>query len=256
MTDQLALYQDQSIIEQVVITGDLSKLTPAQRVSYYQATCRSLGLNPLTKPFDYISLNGKLTLYAKRDAADQLRKINGVSITKLERERLEDVYIVTAYAQDKTGRTDSSIGAVNIANLKGDALANAMMKAETKSKRRVTLSICGLGILDETEVETIPSARVVEAQVVEVDEPAPVKLEPVTGEVQPMPLDQAEAVLNSHGERYGDLDNETLSNMTIGIGKALKKTDLSQDKIDEYLFKRDAIQVILNARAKATQGQE
>ena len=33
------------------------------------------------------------------------------------------------------------------------------MKAETKAKRRVTLSICGLGMLDETEVETIPGAR-------------------------------------------------------------------------------------------------
>ncbi len=32
------------------------------------------------------------------------------------------------------------------------------MKAETKSKRRVTLSLCGLGMLDESEVETIPGA--------------------------------------------------------------------------------------------------
>ena len=31
-----------------------------------------------------------------------------------------------------------------------------MMKAETKAKRRVTLSICGLGVLDETEVENVP----------------------------------------------------------------------------------------------------
>ena len=28
-----------------------------------------------------------------------------------------------------------------------------MMKAETKAKRRLTLSLCGLGLLDETEVE-------------------------------------------------------------------------------------------------------
>src|SRR6202020_1247291 len=35
----------------------------------------------------------------------------------------------------------------------------AVMKAETKSKRRVTLSICGLGILDETEIETIPESK-------------------------------------------------------------------------------------------------
>jgi hypothetical protein len=42
----------------------------------------------------------------------------------------------------------------------GEALEIAFLKAETKSKRRVTLSICGLGMLDETEVETIPGAVV------------------------------------------------------------------------------------------------
>jgi hypothetical protein len=38
-------------------------------------------------------------------------------------------------------------------------LANALMKAETKAKRRATLSICGLGMLDETEVEDIQGAQ-------------------------------------------------------------------------------------------------
>src|SRR5262249_39548261 len=57
-------------------------------------------------------------------------------------------------------RTDESIGAVNINGLRGDALANGLMKAETKAKRRGTLSICGLGFLDETETETIPRAQV------------------------------------------------------------------------------------------------
>ena len=32
------------------------------------------------------------------------------------------------------------------------------MKAETKAKRRATLSICGLSLLDETEIEDIPAA--------------------------------------------------------------------------------------------------
>src|SRR5438445_8897724 len=32
------------------------------------------------------------------------------------------------------------------------------MKAETKSKRRLTISLCGLGILDESEVEVPPTA--------------------------------------------------------------------------------------------------
>src|SRR5260370_32382559 len=71
----------------------------------------------------------------------------------------EDVYIVRARATMPDGRTDESLGAVSLAGLEGEALANALMKAETKAKRRVALSICGLGMLDETEVETLPSAR-------------------------------------------------------------------------------------------------
>jgi hypothetical protein len=66
-----------------------------------------------------------------------------------------DIYIVTARAKDRTWHEDESTGAVALGTLKGDALANVLMKAETKSKRRVTLSIAGLGWLDETEPETI-----------------------------------------------------------------------------------------------------
>lgn len=156
-------------IESALISGDLSKLSVEQRLSYYNRTCESLGLNPLTAPFAYIMLNGKLQLYAKRDATEQLRKINGVSITKLDKMFQNDLYIVTADATDKMGRSDSSTGAVSIAGLKGENLANALMKAETKAKRRVTLSICGLGLLDETEVASIPGAHE-DAEVLSPDE--------------------------------------------------------------------------------------
>ena len=160
MTNVPATQNDQaSMIEQVVIQGDLSKLSPAERTAYYRAVCDSLGLNPLTKPFDYIRLNGQLTLYARRDAADQLRRIHNINLHITSRERMDDLYIVTARATDRDGRQDESTGVVSLAGLKGDNLANALMKAETKAKRRVTLSLVGLGWLDETEIETIPSAR-------------------------------------------------------------------------------------------------
>lgn len=162
MTKEVAVAmqpQELSLIEQVVIKGDLSKLSDIERVSYYKSVCESVGINPLTKPFDYINLSGKLTLYAKKDCTEQLRKIHGVSIEELETKIIDDVYVVSAKARDKTGRTDESTGAVNIGNLKGEMKANAIMKAETKAKRRVTLSICGLGWCDETEVETIPGAQ-------------------------------------------------------------------------------------------------
>lgn len=147
------------LLEKVVIGGDLKALTPQERLTFYRHTCESLGLNPLTKPFSYIILNGKLTLYANKDCTEQLRKRYEVSVTKMECDVTEGIYVVRSYMQDKTGRTDISIGAVPIDNVKGEARANAMMKCETKSKRRGTLSICGLGMLDETEVDSIPGAQ-------------------------------------------------------------------------------------------------
>jgi len=146
------------ILEKVINDGDLAKLSPSDRIGYYRKVCESVGLNPLTKPFEYILLNRKLTLYAKRDAADQLRQIHGVSIKVITTTLEDGLFTVHVAAQDKTGRHDEDIGTVHIAGLRGEAKANAMLKAMTKAKRRVTLSICGLGWLDETEVADIEGA--------------------------------------------------------------------------------------------------
>src|SRR5207344_1647150 len=83
-----------SKLEKVLITGDLSALSPDQRVWYYHEVCESAGLNPLTKPFDYLNLNGKLVLYANRSCTDQVRRVNGIEVTKLERDRADDLAIV------------------------------------------------------------------------------------------------------------------------------------------------------------------
>ena len=152
-------------IEDALLDGDLSKLTPEQRVTYMQRVCESVGLNPLTKPFRYIRLNGQLTLYATRDAAEQLRKVHGISITDLEESWREDLCVFRAYARDGDGRTDVATGAVDTSRASGQALANAIMKAETKAKRRVTLSLAGLGWLDETEISDIPDEATEEVTV-------------------------------------------------------------------------------------------
>ena len=146
-------------LESVLISGDLSKLSPTDRMDYYQAVCASLGLNPLTKPFDYIQLNGKLQLYALKAATDQLREKHNISIVITNKEMVDNIYVVTAMATMPDGRTDTDDGAVAVAGLQGEAHANALMKTVTKAKRRVTLSISGLGMLDESEAETIPGAR-------------------------------------------------------------------------------------------------
>jgi hypothetical protein len=145
-------------IEKLLLKGDLSSLTPPERLSYYKNLCQTVGLNPLTKPFEYLDLKGKQVLYATKGCTEQLRAIHNVSIESVDVKQVGDVYVVIAQAK-KGDRKDSATGAVPIKGLAGEALANAFMKAETKAKRRVTLSICGLNMLDETEVDSIPDAK-------------------------------------------------------------------------------------------------
>jgi hypothetical protein len=197
---------DDAALEKVLVDGRLEHLTSKERLLYYKTLCDSLGLNPLTRPFEYLLLDGKLTLYARRDATDQLRKNYNISITIVSREKVDDIYYVVARATLPDGRTDEAIGAVpllkkemvwnpeqynpktgkkgahvwsgKILPLTADELANAIMRAETKAKRRVTLSIVGLGILDESELDTVPQAQRItiddaEAEVVETQQLEP-----------------------------------------------------------------------------------
>jgi hypothetical protein len=162
MTEEIAVYEadNAAMLEKILVGGDFSSLTPAERLQYVSEVCRVAKLNPLTRPILWVTLKGKLVPYATKDCTDQLRNRDNISTSLTSKEKIgDDVYVVTALATLPNGRTEESTGAVSIAGLKGDDLANALMKAETKAKRRATLSISGLGMLDETEIETIPDAR-------------------------------------------------------------------------------------------------
>jgi hypothetical protein len=200
--------------------NDLAKLTSEERAEYYNQVCSSLGLNPLTKPLDYINLSGKLTLYAKKDCTDQLRSIRNISITETTQLQMGDIFVVNVKASTPEGRTDADTGAVSTTNLRGEALANALMKAITKAKRRVTLSICGLGFLDETEVETIPDAK-------------PVRVDIATGEVQEDDPTEKERCINSIAElqHAGGISGAALVGIirqAAGLGKNVPVPTLRQ----------------------------
>lgn len=166
MTNQKpsAISADTNVISQLILNGDLSKLTATDKVKYYNGYCERIGLDPFTKPFDILRLNGKEVLYCTRSGTQQLNKLHGVSHKITARELIETagVYQVSVEASLPDGRCTESIGAVNIAGMKGEMYANAIMKAETKAKRRATLDLLGLGILDESEADSIPNATTVE----------------------------------------------------------------------------------------------
>lgn len=150
-----------TVVESLVLNGDLNALTPEQRVEYVKYRCASLGLDPAAKPFELLKLNGKLVLYATKSCTEQLCERRGLSVALGATERIEDVLQVAARVSDAK-RSTENVGAVGIGNLKGEALANALMKARTKAIRRAVLAHCGLGMLDETEVESIPGATKVD----------------------------------------------------------------------------------------------
>ena len=280
----LATSSPSAMMENVLINGDLSGLSHEQRVSYYMKVCDSIGLNPLTKPFDYLVLDGKTVLYAKKDATDQLRQSRNVSIIGLDKERIDDVFVVTSHAQTPDGRTDTSTGVVSLVKedgewkeassgkryfkgngnwmpLRGDALANAMMKAETKAKRRVTLSICGLGMLDETEIETIPDARPFMEQLPAAQSTKPTifaiptaeQIKPYWPALAKTTWDSAILVKendkNGNCKFYVDLPSEVLSKKSEGINVYLKTPGLTPEQIADATYKHELTGYILVARA-------
>lgn len=148
------------VLEQVLAMGNLAALTSEERCQVIYKLCESLKLNPLTQPFEFLNLKGKLVLYAKKGCAEQLRRRDGVSTEILKCDLVGDCAIVHVRATAPHGkgkRHADDIAAVSLTDAKGQPLvgdekANAVMRAVTKANRRVTLSICGLGMLDETEV--------------------------------------------------------------------------------------------------------
>lgn len=166
MTLEIAPKQQQPIgplpeaVEQVLVHGDLSKLSTQERLKFYVARCEAAGLDARSRPFQYINLQGKLVLYATKECAEQLNGKHGIShaVESIDTDEKAGLVEVKVRATMSGNRSTMDIGVVPIAGLKGADLANARMKAVTKAKRRATLSLCGLGdIIDESELDTVES---------------------------------------------------------------------------------------------------
>lgn len=231
--------QQASIANQLILQGDLSKLSAGDKVRYYNGYCERMGLDPYTKPFDLLRLNGKEILYCTRSGTQQLNKLHKVSHTITSRDTNAEagVYIVTSKASLPDGRCTESIGAVNIAGLKGEAYANAIMKAETKAKRRATLDLLGLGVIDESEAESIPNASV--------------------GALQTM----VEAIPEMEVEVVEVIETEAEEKLTIGrLAIAIKKAsnivelkavyDANKHKIETNTFIKDQLKARKNELLK------
>jgi hypothetical protein len=178
--DSNKLVLDPKIQDSIVLRGDLSGLNEGQKRDYYLYRCRQVGLDPAAKPFDLLTLNGKQILYANAGATQQLCAIHKLSTQITHRERIDGIYVVSVRCTGADGRVSENQGAVDVSSLSGERLANALLKATTKAIRRAVLSHAGLGMLDETEVETIPEAR--RDAIVVTEDPKAIEVEPIPDE--------------------------------------------------------------------------
>ena len=165
-TELVKVEADTEAMQQLLFYGDLSALSNEDKGKYLFALCKSMGINPWTRPFDFLPLGGKLQVYANKGAAAQLADIRKISSEvvyegpfRIGEKLSEGIYQVSMKFSDPSGRVSFETGTVPIQELQGEALSNAIMKCWTKCKRRGTLSHAGLGFPDEAELDSIPEVR-------------------------------------------------------------------------------------------------
>ena len=151
-----------AVAESLALRGDISGLSPENRIRYYLKTCKDLGLNPSAQPFAFLRLNGKEVMYPTRGATDQLARIHGVNREITDGPKIIDLggaKILFAVCRASIGpRVETATAAVPLP-AGAENICNAVMKTETKARRRATLAILGLALLDESELDTIPSSQ-------------------------------------------------------------------------------------------------
>lgn len=151
---------------------DLESLTEHQRQEYVRGVCKHMGvpdnLNLIALTYvDDGDGPARLVPYAKRGATENVRNSLQIDIESLDHKMVNGSIVFTVTARSKvTGRREISTGSKWIDNLQGTALDDAIMTAQTRALRRVTLQFIGAGVLDESEVTQRKTVHVTSTPVV------------------------------------------------------------------------------------------
>jgi hypothetical protein len=138
---------------------DLERLDADQKAQYYRDACAFLGIPANLNLLAFINANVGDTgrhevLYAKKGATDFIRESRGITTLSLQAipNFVPGQVCFIASGRDKNGRDEYAVGAASIEGLTGKALSDAIMTAQTRATRRMTLQFVGGGILDESEL--------------------------------------------------------------------------------------------------------
>lgn len=138
---------------------NLERLSEEQRAQYLRDFSEHLGLPPDLNALDLIWMDDdnksglrKLVVYCRKGTADLLRDIHQVQVKSLEQLTIPGCVAFKATGVNKTDRQEIAVGAHDSEGLRGARLASAVMTAQTRACRRLTIQFAGGGMLDESEV--------------------------------------------------------------------------------------------------------
>lgn len=146
------------MLDKYELVSDYSKLSAAEREEFIRSVCADLNIPVGLRLIGFAWMNQpdgsrSMVPYAKRGATDRIRAKHSVSLYDLVRVEIDGCVAFKAYGQDGQGRKEVAIGAAPApSSTKGEAFASAVMTAETRAGRRLTLKFAGLGLLDESEI--------------------------------------------------------------------------------------------------------
>lgn len=167
--------------------GDLSRLPLAEKDRVLVKMCEHYSLDPILRPFILIKLNGKEVWYPTKSATDQVAAKFNLTREIVEIKENVDRGILECRVRisaEGSNRVETCIAAVPIIEfgrnekgvivgkiMAGEAYANALMRVETKAKRRATLG--WLGIAEDydplenqrayTEAKTLEAEQIAES---------------------------------------------------------------------------------------------
>jgi len=156
-----------SALDHYLGTGDLGRLPSAQRAALYLEVCRSLAINPRTRPLDWIEFydpetkGKKLTLYPNKTCTDQLAYLHKIRVRLVEEKIVGTLYKVVLEGTMPDGRQETNVAYLDLTDaqgqpLRGQKYGNALMKCHTKAKRRLVLGMVGMSIPDD---DSMPRSR-------------------------------------------------------------------------------------------------
>lgn len=200
-------------------TGDLSTLPEAEQDRVLVKMCAHYGLDPILRPFCIIPAQGKKIWYPTKAATDMVASRDALTRKFKERRIDKELMICEIIMEITDGKRieegtavvslgefvrDPKSGQITEQMMRGEAVANAIMRCETKAKRRATLAWFGMpdgtgGEDLESPPATSSTARPVQPAATEAIDSDPLPTLPAETEASPNPAEGQPAAGKKRG---------------------------------------------------------